>query len=342
MPHSGGTSPEASRDSKHRWSQAVRLLIGPDLAIAIKPAKDRGTERQRNRKTEGQARMAGTDSARPTAIKPLPKTILARRTGKLRSEPMNFPPKFPHPPDRGLPPGILPFSVSVFSNSAFPEAPFSPPSLFQEPPAKSKFLATQSKTILKLNLRTLFYLSLLLSADQAFGDDNVVTVKTFDGWSAWSATTGKKLFSGKSEVGFNGNVVAAKDLLGYTAFSAVTGKILFTGAHEIRLASNIAAAKNALGWSAWSATTGKLLFSMKSEIEIVGSIAAAKDLGGWTTWSALTGEQLFSMQSEIAIAGNFAASKSLLGWSVWSAATGKKLFSGQSEIELADTVIQRK
>jgi hypothetical protein len=38
-----------------------------------------------------------SDSARPTAKKPLPKTILARRTRRLRFEAMIFPPKAPNP-----------------------------------------------------------------------------------------------------------------------------------------------------------------------------------------------------------------------------------------------------
>ncbi len=45
-------------------------------------------------------------------------------------------------------PSILPFSVSVFSISALPKSPISPPSgptqwLFQKPPAESKFLAAK-------------------------------------------------------------------------------------------------------------------------------------------------------------------------------------------------------
>ena len=96
-----------------------------------------------------------SDSARPTAKKPLPKTIFARRTGKLRSELVIFLPKTLIPPEPGedreifslkhCPPSHRRTSSVPFS----PAPPFSPHSgpaqrLFQEHPAESKFLATAS------------------------------------------------------------------------------------------------------------------------------------------------------------------------------------------------------
>ena len=83
-----------------------------------------------------------SDSARRTAKKPLPKTILARRTGKLRSKPMNFPPKSPHPA-RSRPSAehssFQRFSFQRFSFSRSPLFPRNPlfPALRSGPTAVS-------------------------------------------------------------------------------------------------------------------------------------------------------------------------------------------------------------
>ncbi len=74
----------------------------------------------------------GSDSTRPTAIKPLPKTILARREGKLRSRSMKNAVKSPAPAPFQGEPGIFspnhrrPSQRNTSSAPLFPRNPLFP------------------------------------------------------------------------------------------------------------------------------------------------------------------------------------------------------------------------
>ena len=89
------------------------------------------------------------DSAHRGAQNSLPKTILARRTGKLRSELMNFPPEFPDPATSRPSAEHSSFQRFSFSRSPlFPRTPLFPalrsgPSAVSGAPAKCKFLAVK-------------------------------------------------------------------------------------------------------------------------------------------------------------------------------------------------------
>ena len=83
------------------------------------------------------------------------KTILARRPGRLPSEPMIFPPNTRNPARSRRGPGVFPTEIlatdapKCLFRPLLPANPFSPPSgplqwLFQGPPAESKFLAVIS------------------------------------------------------------------------------------------------------------------------------------------------------------------------------------------------------
>jgi hypothetical protein len=98
--------------------------------------------------SEVSCRKQGSSSR--SAIKPLPKPILAKRRGKLRSRSMNSSVKSSVPAPFQGQPRIFSLEHRLLSNRNTPSSPFSPPAdpaqwLFQGRPAKSKFLAAPLK-----------------------------------------------------------------------------------------------------------------------------------------------------------------------------------------------------